>query len=75
MSTEALSNDEFQQIKVEPESMLNLAEQNKATSDSSDVDTTSEPMTGKFCYKISSLTLFSSVYVIYVYKYCELFIK
>ena len=54
ISSETLPNYEFEQIKVEQESISNLSEQNKATSDSSDVDTPSEPMTGKLCYKISS---------------------
>ena len=54
ITTEYLSNDKFQQIKVEAESMLNSSEQTEDTSGSSElskyVEKSSELITGKLCF-------------------------
>ena len=65
MSTEALSNDVFEQIKLEQECILNLADQTKYTSSISELSKyvykPSEPMTGKLCFKSNSFPLINQV--------------
>ena len=65
LETGDISKDKFEQIKAEPESILNLAEQNKDTSNTSDLSEyvykSSVHMTGKLFLKTDTITFFNLV--------------
>ena len=62
-ATGDISKDKFEQIKVEPESILNLAEQNKDTTNTSELSKyfykSCVHMNGKLFLKTNTITFFS----------------